>query len=132
MIEVRERNLRTKTGEIDIVLEHTGSETRTLFDSYTRFILVECKNWAGKTPAEEIRKLQNKMAGVDSDLGFFVTTSQLTGYQSDTDASRLANKYCGTPRIVTITPDELDQISAGVSLYEIIDEKLFRQRFDSY
>ncbi len=44
MIEVRERNLRTKTGEIDLVLEHIGFDSKTLFDSYTRFILVECKN----------------------------------------------------------------------------------------
>ena len=77
---IAERNFRTKSEEIDIVVENLG---RTVFYSQLRspIILVECKNWTSKIGAKEIRnfaqKIQNRPKVLCS-IGILVATSKLT------------------------------------------------------
>lgn len=77
---VAERNMRTKSEELDIVIENTG---KTQFYSQLRcpLILLECKNWSSKIGSKEIRdfaqKVQNRPRHLCS-TGVLVTTSNLT------------------------------------------------------
>jgi len=77
---VVERNVRTKSEEIDIVIENAG---RTVFYSQLRspLILMECKNWTSKIRAKDIRdfaqKVQNRPRVMCS-IGVLVATSFLT------------------------------------------------------
>lgn len=79
-LAVVEKNVRTGSEEIDIVLENLGS---SVFYSQLRspLILLECKNWTSKIGAKEIRdfaqKVQNRPRVLCS-IGILVTTSKLT------------------------------------------------------
>jgi len=78
--EVAEKHIRTKSEEIDLVVENSG---RTFFYSQLRspLFLVECKNWSSKIGAKEVRdfaqKVQNRPKVLCS-IGVLVTTSELT------------------------------------------------------
>jgi hypothetical protein len=77
---VVEKNVRTKSEEIDLVLENLG---KTVFFSQLRspLILLECKNWGSKVRAKEVRdfaqKIQNRPRVLCS-IGVFVASSGLT------------------------------------------------------
>jgi hypothetical protein len=77
---VVERNLRTKSEELDIVLENSG-KTQFYSQMGCPLILLECKNWSSKIGSKEIRdfaqKVQNRPRHLCS-VGVLVTTSKLT------------------------------------------------------
>jgi hypothetical protein len=73
-------NLRTKSEELDIVVENNG--LRSFFSQLkSPIILFECKNWSSKIGAVEIRnfaqKVQNRPRNLCS-VGVLVTMSELT------------------------------------------------------
>ncbi|MDZ7701777.1 MAG: restriction endonuclease [Halobacteriales archaeon] len=53
-LEVRDKNLETNTGEIDLVVEYQGTNEPTIFDNFCRFILVECKNWSNSVGVSKL------------------------------------------------------------------------------
>jgi hypothetical protein len=77
---VTERNLRTESEELDIVVENKG-ESKFYSQLRCPIILFECKNWSSKIGAKEIRdfaqKIQNRPKLLCT-LGILATTSQLT------------------------------------------------------
>jgi len=78
--DVAEKNVRTKSEEIDILIENLG---RTGFYLQLRspLILLECRNWTSKIGAKDIRdfaqKIQNRPK-VLCNVGILITTSKLT------------------------------------------------------
>jgi hypothetical protein len=85
---ITERNLRTESEELDIVVENKGV-SQFYFQLRCPIILFECKNWSSKIGAKEIRdfaqKIQNRPKLLCT-LGILATTSQLT---SDASAELL-------------------------------------------
>lgn len=130
-IDIRDRNLRTKTGEIDFVLECNNYTDRTLFDSHSRFVLIECKNLRESVPTKEVASFEKKLTKSNISLGILVTWNGISGEAS----GEYARKYVesdspdGTS-IIVLDSRDLYKILDGASLYELIDGKLYSQRFD--
>ena len=130
MLEVRDRNLRTKTAEFDVVLEYTGSDKHNLFDYYDRFIPIESKNTKDPVPAKEVRNFSDKISRTHLDLGIFVSWNGITGEGSN-DAEGIVSEYDkNSPVIIILTSRDLYRILDGECLYDMIDEKLYSTRFN--
>lgn len=126
---VKEKNFRGKTNEIDLVIENTGGNGFSLFDDYGQYVLVECKNWADPVSAKEIRDFAGKMEYTGVQLGILFARHGITG--ENTDADRLVEKFAQNGQyIVVIDGKDLERIGNGKSFYQIIEERLWRLRFD--
>ena len=130
MMSVRERNLRTKSVEIDIVLEYDGFSEYTLFEEFSRFVLIECKNTNGAVPAKQLGFFREKLRNTGVQLGILIAWNGITGSESNRNAHRLNDFGHEDPLLLVMTSRDLYRILDGVSLYEIVDEKLFSNRFD--
>lgn len=131
MINIRDRNLRTRSGEIDLVLEYDRIETQNAFEYQSRYILVECKNTGDSVSSKEVGHFEKKLRESNTDLGVLITWNGISGESSGDDAKRyLDSSDADDPTILVITSQDLYSIMDGKSLYEIIDEKLYARRFD--
>jgi hypothetical protein len=75
---IAERNLRTDTEELDIVLE--PSPVTDLRFRRSAYLLVECKNWkASKVEQEAVTKLVGELKLHNISQGFLVATGGFTG-----------------------------------------------------
>lgn len=128
LVSIRDRNLRTKSGEIDLVLEYIGGESPNLFEYQTRFTLVECKNVGSSVSSKEIGHFDKKLNEAESSLGILIAWNGISGQESGKDAQRYVDN--AENDIVVLTANELYQILDGKSLYEIIDEIVYSIRFD--
>lgn len=130
-LEVRDQALRTNTGEIDIVVEYTGSNELTIFDQWSRFILVECKNWADSVGVSQIRDFKGKMDKAQIDLGVIFARNGISGDEA-TDAVRLIHDCFQRDKcmILVIGDNEIEQLLDGRSFYELLDESIYQRRFD--
>jgi len=130
MIEVRDKNLRTKTAEFDIILEYTGSDNHNIFEYYDRFIPIESKNTKNPVDVKEIRNFSDKINRVHLDIGIFVSWNGITG-ERNSDAEGLISEYDkNSPIIIVLTSRDLYRILDGECLYNMIDQKLYSTRFD--
>jgi hypothetical protein len=130
-ITVRDQNLHTKFGEIDLVVENRGTDRHTLFNFHSRFILVECKHWIDPVPAKEIGHFKDKCNMTDVDLGIVFAWNGISGEDEERHAERIATGGPDeNPEIVVVNSRDLHRVSDGTSFYQIIDEKLYHQRFD--
>jgi hypothetical protein len=131
-IRIKQRDATTRSSEIDLVLEHLGGGQRTLFDEFGRYALVECKNWKTPVGAREVRDFVGKLLKTKTRLGILVSRSGITGERSGTDARREI-QFCYdalATSVVAVSARELRGVCFGASLHDIIDDKLFRLRFD--
>jgi hypothetical protein len=113
---VARRNVRTKSEEIDLVVENVS---RSAFFSQLRspLILVECKNWTLKVGAKEVRdfaqKLQNRSKML-CNVGILVAISGLTK-----DAHEELLGYRGKDfLIVTIDGEDIARIIKSQMRFE--------------
>lgn len=128
---VRDQNLYTKFGEIDLVVENRGTDRHTLFNFHSRFILVECKHWIDPVPAKEIGHFKDKCNMTDVNLGIVFAWNGISGKGEERHAERMAaGSPNDAPEIVVINSRDLHRVLEGTSFYQIIDEKMYRQRFD--
>lgn len=128
---VRDQNLYTKFGEIDLVVENRGTDRHTLFNFHSRFILVECKHWIDSVPAKEIGHFKDKCNMTDVNLGIVFAWNGISGKGEERHAERMAaGSPNDAPEIVVINSRDLHRVLEGTSFYQIIDEKMYRQRFD--
>jgi restriction endonuclease Mrr len=75
---VRERNARTDTEEIDLVLEVSPDKTNLVFQK-SPYLLVECKNWqASKVNQTAVTKLAGLLGLRHLSQGFLLTTGEFT------------------------------------------------------
>jgi hypothetical protein len=131
-LSVRDQNLYTKFGEIDLVVENRGTDRHTLFNFHSRFILVECKHWIDPVPAKEIGHFKDKCNMTDVDLGIVFAWNGISGEGEERHAERMATGGPNgtSPEILVINSRDLHRVLDGTSFYQIIDEKLYQQRFD--
>ncbi|RRJ28800.1 hypothetical protein [Halocatena pleomorpha] len=123
-LSVRDENLYTKFGEIDLVIENKGTDRHTLFNFYSRFIIVECKHWIDPVPAKEIGHFKDKCNMTDVDLGIMFAWNGISGEGEERHAERMATGGLnGTPEIIVINSRDLHRVLEGTSFYQIIDEK---------
>ena len=129
-LQKRDRRLRTPTGEIDVIIEYQGSDSLTIFDDYSRFILAECKNWNDSVGSDQIRVFKDRLKEHGLDLGVFFARNGISG-DTGADASKRVQDVFREDRIaiIVISDYELKQIRRGLSFYEILDQKLYELRF---
>lgn len=131
MLSIRDRKLRTKTGEIDIVFEYEGYDELNLFEYRSRYIIVECKNTTEPTSVDQVSHFKQKLINSDIDLGILISWNGVTGEQSEKHSKRLVDMSGNNdPSIIVFTKRDLYRILDGASLYKILDEKLYAERFD--
>ncbi len=75
VFKVVEKDLRTATEELDVVLEFPG---RDPIWAQAPTILVECKNWSAKVPQKEVSALATKGRLNACDLAFVLSVSGFT------------------------------------------------------
>lgn len=129
-ISIREKNLRTSSAEIDLVLAYTPPDHPTVFDEYGRYFLVECKNWSRSVGANVVRDFKGKMDSAKVDLGIIVASDGITG-RSGQDAVDELNQYFQRDGVTVVVIDEsdLESLIIGKDLYEILEGKIFNRRF---
>lgn len=132
-LDLRDKNLPIREGEIDLVYEYTGHNDNNLFETYGRFIFVECKNEEDPTSTTQIDNVINKMRRSGVKLGIIFARNDVSGSSEDEYSKyALHDEFVpGEFAIVVINGADLKRIMGGESLYEIIDKKLYKQRFGS-
>lgn len=131
LVRIRDRNLRTRTGEIDFVLEYNDSSIQNLFQYHSRYILIECKNMGESVSTKEVAHFEKKLIKSNISLGILVAWNGISGEETGDYAQRYVDS--DTPEdttILVIDSRDLYRILDGLSLYELIDEKLYALRFD--
>jgi Holliday junction resolvase-like predicted endonuclease len=131
LVNVRDRNLRTRTGEIDIILEYIGADSQNLFEYESRYVVVECKNIDETVPAKEVAHFEKKLIKSNVSVGFLVSWNGISGENSGDYAQRYVDSDTSDDtKIIVIDSRDLYRILDGLSLYELIDEKMYSLRFD--
>lgn len=126
--DVWERNLRTDTEELDIVVVQRSTTGRCWSTVGAPFILVECKNWAERVGQPQVSTLRVKMQGRRGNvrISLIIGASGFTGDALDQEL-RFAS---GDLTIAFIGPPELERwISADdgtLVLEEIISRAMLR------
>lgn len=130
-LNVRSNRLDTNTSEIDLVVEYTGTDEKTIFDDYSRFILTECKNWSNPVGTTQVRNFKGKMDKARVDIGIIFARLRLSGDNSEY-AQRYIHDYFQREggMILVVGENEIQQLRRGVSFYYILDEAMYQRRFD--
>lgn len=126
-----ERNMFTETSEVDVVARHEGVRDYTLFDEYSRYILIECKNWSKAVGAKQIRDFKGKLQASGVNLGIFFSQSGVTGGTRGEYALGeldMAFRNEGIA-IVVVDANDLEWIRNGNSFYDLLNRKLYTLRF---
>ena len=109
-------NVNTENGEIDLIVENTG--THPFWTEWGGDIFVECKNWNTSRPLKETAAFSNKVRMSRGKLGFFVSVSGFTEDALRTLKNQVADR--DAPLIVPIT---------GESMQFMLDH---REQFDLF
>jgi hypothetical protein len=125
---VKDRNLRTLSGEIDLVVEN--SETHSAINCHSRYFLVECKNWKETVGADEVRNFAGKLESSNSNLGIIFARNGISGSEGENAKKVINDKFQqkGIAIVVFRWRDLLD-IREGNSFYRLLEEKIYNRRF---
>lgn len=125
---VADRNLRTLTGEIDLVIEN--SEVQSAVNCHSRYFLVECKNWNETVGADTLRDFVGKLSSSKSNLGIIFARNGVSGSEEENAMGVINNTFQqdGTTIVVFTWRDLLD-IREGTSFYHLLEEKIYNRRF---
>ena len=127
-LQVRNRNLRTRVEEIDIVLEVDSDHQGSYFDHYSRYILVECKNLSTSVSGKEVAHFKEKLRRTGIELGFLISWNGVSGQ----DSGEYGQNYLDQdtrPMVIVLTSKDLYAILDGKSPYKLIDEKIYSWTF---
>ncbi|MDK4724986.1 restriction endonuclease [Rhizobium phaseoli] len=126
-------NLRTRSSEIDLVVEYVPSTRRlSLFDEVGQYALVECKNWSRPVGADQVRNFMGKLGKCKARLGVIFAKNGITGQADGTAALREIQSYFdrdGT-MVLVFSLQELRPIDSGPAFYDVLDLKADNLRFD--
>lgn len=128
-VSIKDKNLRTRSREIDIVLEYSQNPTNP-FNLSSRFALVECKNKEGSMNVQEVDNFVGNLRETGVDLGIIVSWNGISGEDSGRNAAGAINNQKNRFEIITITSQDLYRILDGKSLHDIIGERLYAQQFN--
>lgn len=131
-LKLREKNLITSTSEIDLVFENGYLSSKTIFDDFGRFILVECKNWSKPVGVGEVRNFFTVMDHTRAKLGIYFSKNGITGREDSFDAlGVIKNEYSKNGRfLIIISQEDIQRLLLGDDFYQMIDQKVFKRRFD--
>lgn len=131
-LRVRDRNLNTNTGEIDLVIEYTGHQQLTIFDDWGRFFLVECKNWQSSVGAAEVRNFKGKLDKAQVDMGVIFARNGLSGDEASNALRWIHDYFQREGQMILVVGDgEIEQLQEGTSFYKLLDESMYQRRFDT-
>lgn len=99
-------NRNTENGEIDLILENTGTDP--FWTEWGGDIFVECKNWNKSRPLKETAVFTNKVRMSRGKLGFFVSVSGFTEDALRTLKNQVADR--DAPLIVPITGELIENM----------------------
>lgn len=125
---VSDRNLRTLSGEIDLVIKN--SESSSAINCHSRYFLVECKNWKETVGADELRDFAGKLRSSNSNLGIIFARNGISGPEGE-NAKKVINdcfQQDGST-IVVFSWRDLLNIREGTSFYSMLEEKIYNRRF---
>jgi len=125
-------DLRTASGEIDIVVQYHGWKKLTVFDEFGRYFLVECKNWKSSVGAKQVRDFIGKLQKAKLRLGVLFARNGISGAHGGADALREIHAAFDAHRlyILVISEEDLKAIEHGTNFYLILDRKIDNLRFD--
>lgn len=127
---VRDKNRRTRSSEIDIIVENT--ETNSPLNSDSKYILIECRNWKDPIGAKHIRDFVGKVKSANSNFGIIFTKEGITGTDEAKDALGVVKRAFDSEGVllITFTLRDLESIlNNHLSFYDILEEKIFNRRF---
>jgi Restriction endonuclease len=128
------RNLRTRSSEIDLVIEYSRSNMAIpLFDELGRYCLVECKNWSKPVGVGSVRDFMGKLDKCKIKFGIIFSRNGVTGVDSGVDALReIQSRYDRDGVYVLVfSLEELKDISNSTNFCDALDSKADGLRFDA-
>jgi len=117
------RNIRAKTGEIDLFVTNHHTRVPFLHSLGERFI-VEAKNWNEKIGVEVIDRLFGKMLKYEVHFAILATKNGISGnILRDGKRSILKVRDSYELEVIDIDLDDFKQLAVGKSLIELLIEK---------
>jgi hypothetical protein len=127
-------NLRTRSSEIDLVIEYNPAPRRIpLFEELGRYCLVECKNWSKPVGVGPVRDFMGKLDKCKARLGVVFSRNGVTGVDSGVDALREIQSRFDRDGVflLVFSLDDLRSISDGRAFLAALDRKADALRFDT-
>jgi len=128
-IKVIDRNARTKTSEIDLILELDNIifSFHPFFKEVGQHIMIECKNWEKAIGADEVRSFSSDMSDKRVTFGCMVTRKGITR-----DAYEEIRKKFRTDHqvIIVLSREDVERVIKGENLIELLKEKYRRIKFE--
>lgn len=130
-IRVRERNLRSRTNELDLVVEYTGADDTKIFDKVSSDFLIECKHWSEPVGSDPVGNFIQKMDKLSVDFGIIFARNGITGDEQTDGYGQIRDAFIQSDKVILVIDDEdIERLLGGKSLYNILDEKYYNRRFD--
>jgi hypothetical protein len=126
-------NLRTRSSEIDLVIEYNRSKgALPLFDELGRYCFVECKNWSKPVGAKHIRDFIVKLDKCKVRLGVIFAKNGVTGEESGLNAIiELRDSFQRNgPIILVFSLEDVREITDGMAFSKALDQRFDHLRFD--
>ncbi|MDB2276544.1 restriction endonuclease [Halorubrum ezzemoulense] len=130
-IRVRERNLRSRTNELDLVVEYTGADDTKIFDKVSSDFLIECKHWSEPVGSDPVGNFIQKMDKLSVDFGIIFARNGITGDEQTDGYGQIRDAFIQSDKVILVIDDgDIERLLGGKSLYNILDEKYYNRRFD--
>jgi hypothetical protein len=125
-------DLRTRSSEIDIIVEFRGADRLTIFDEYGRYFLIECKNWKESVGAAQVRDFIGKLRKSRTKLGVILAKNGISGERNGAEAVLEIHTAFHTDGVyvLVISEEDLRAVERGDNFYDILDKKIDNLRFD--
>jgi hypothetical protein len=130
-IRVRERNLRSRTNELDLVVEYMGADETKIFDKVSSDFLIECKHWSEPVGSDPVGNFIQKMDKLRVDFGIIFARNGITGDKQTDGYGQIRDVFIQSDKVILVIDDEdIERLLEGENLYNILDEKYYNRRFD--
>lgn len=130
-IKVREQNLRTKTSELDLVVEYTGADETKIFDKVSSDFLIECKHWSEPVGSDPVGNFIQKTDKLSVDFGIMFARNGITGDEQTDGYGQIRDALIQSGKVILVVDNEvIERILDGESFYQILDEMYYERRFD--
>lgn len=116
-------NRNTENGEIDLILENTGTDP--FWTEWGGDIFVECKNWDTSRPLKETAAFSNKVRMSRGKLGFFVSVAGFTEDALRTLKNQVADR--DAPLIVPISGEDMDTMLEHREKFDLFFREAIRK-----
>lgn len=130
-IRVRDQNVRTKTSELDLIVEYTGADKKKIFDKVSSDFLIECKHWSEPVGSDPVGNFIQKMDKLNIDFGIMFARNGVTGDEQTDGYGQIRDAFIQSQKIVLVVDNEvIDRILDGENFYKILDDLYYKRRFD--